>query len=85
MQPLSPTLLGRGFIQLPYNTPIRTSDQFLDAATQEWSMSYAFTSECVRTNGIRPYRRAVSVCARLSLVWPVVKKVWRRKVLTLFK
>lgn len=84
MQVLSQATLGAGFIQLPTGTPLRTSDQFWDAARQDWVMSSFFTSSGEINPGRVPYRRAVSWRAKISLVPAVLGKVWRKRVKPFF-
>lgn len=73
-----------GYERLPYGTLIKTSDQSLDARTQRWRIGHFLTSEREPVGGIVAVRRPTSLKTKVLSVWPVVKKLFRRKVKPLF-
>ncbi len=81
---ISPQLLGRGWAQLPSGQVLRTGDQFFDTRTYEWRIGHFFTSDGQINSGRVPYRRAMSLRAKVEALGPLVRKVWNRRVLTLF-
>ena len=84
MLTIHPKTLGDGWVQIPADQPLKTADQFMNYETGLWQIGSVFTSDGVKNPGRIPWRRAVSLSAKRQTFWPVVRKIWNRKVKTLF-
>ncbi len=71
-------------MQLPSGEQLKTGDQFFDARIGVWRIGHYFTADGQVNSGRVPYRRPVSLRAKMEAFGPVVRKTWDRRIKTLF-
>lgn len=86
---LPPQAIGAGYRQLQFDEPILSTDEFFSivhdvAKVYPWRVSTFWTSDGRTHDGRVPYRRAVSLRARVGNPWRMVLKVYRLKIRPLF-
>ncbi len=78
---LPPSAIGQGYRQLQLDEPIRSTDQWFSVIHEglrhyPWRPSMYWSSDLKVHDGKVPYRRAVSLGARIAAFWRLGQKVW---------
>ncbi len=78
---LPPQAIGAGYRQLQIDELVRTTDEWFSVMHEQarqypWRPSMYWTSDKKTHDGRVPYRRPVSLKARLACRFKVVYKVW---------
>jgi len=81
---VTPKTLGEGWWQIPNGELLKTTDQFMNYETGMWQTGSVFTSDGVKNPGRVPWRRAMTFKAKRQIFWPLINKIWTRKIKTLF-
>lgn len=79
---LPPQAIGAGYRQLQIDELILTTDEWFSvmhekAGQKAWRASSYWTSDGKTHTGAVPYRRAVSLKAKIAVRWRLIGKTWR--------
>lgn len=78
---LDESTTGKGWRVLQAGETVKTLSQFFSHTTLTWKGSGFMTSDNFVNKGQVNYRHPVSLGAKISAIWAVKGKLWRRGVL----